>query len=196
MKGLLSSLLASAFLSGCVSLPKPPDSRIAWEAIHQREFVGKNERELLEAAEKVLRLSDKDFVFDYPEGALLGTRKWLAYGVIVIVGGTDYWRITARPTSAGTRLTVEISRKSQSTTAAPVVGGGGVYGVNSSSLGEPIFYRAPYDLFWSRMQHLLTGDGQWVTCKQFKDGKKSAEKAGIDVLCSVTTDDEVPVVNG
>jgi hypothetical protein len=91
MRGLVLGLCCLV-LGGCISVPPAP-ARQEWEEIHTRSFAGKSPREVLDAAEKVLRAADHDFTFDYPTGKLIGTRRWTVYAVLMATGGTDYWTI-------------------------------------------------------------------------------------------------------
>lgn len=187
--------LAGMVLAGCATIPTP-QSREEWQRQHARTLTGYTPEQVLAAAEQVLRLADEDFAFDYPDGGLVAHRKWAVFAVIARAAGTDYWKFTTAPTETGTKVTLEITRLNQSTIAAPVVAGPGVYVMNSSTPGEPMAWSPPYELFWARLHHVLTGTGPWLTCDQFKAGKDAADKAGIDTLCSVTTDDKAPAAAG
>lgn len=189
MKKKVATSVVAVLLTGCVSIPTP-QNRADWEAVHSRVYAGKSSEEVLDAAERILRSADKDFKFDYPDGKLVATRAWSVFFVIGGAGGTDYWEISALPVDDGVKATTRITRANGATYVAPVVGGGGGATVGSSSTpGQPLQWRPTYDLFWSRMDYMLDGSGRWITCKEFEKGKGRADTAGIDTICSVTTDD-------
>ncbi|ASR44336.1 hypothetical protein BEN78_14155 [Xanthomonas citri pv. mangiferaeindicae] len=178
-------------LSGCVSI-QGPGSREEWQAIHVREYHGKSQKDVLDAAEKILRLADHDFNFDYPDGKLVGQRSWVVYMAIAIVGGTDYWTVSTEALPSATRVTVDVTRATGSVYAAPVIGGPGATVQQSSTPGVPLRTRAAYDLFFARLDHLLSGSGTWTTCDEFKLTVARRDRGGIDTLCSITTDDKAP----
>lgn len=189
------ALLAALLLAGCVTPPKTPQSRAEWQAIHVREFPGKTPEDVLDAAERVLRLADDEFTFDYPDGQLIATRPWLVYAVIAASSGIDYWRITTAPLpGGGTRATVDISRTESTIAPSPVMVGGQMgVGMDSSTMpGRPVQTEPAYNLFWSRVEHQLGLLPVWFTCDSFKAGRSAASKAGLNVLCSVNTDDREP----
>lgn len=194
MKQPVCLLVALASLAGCATAPVP-QNRSEWSAIHTRSFPGQSEQAVLDAAEKTLRLADKDFRFDYPAGQLVATRNWLVYAVIAATTGTDYWTITTRPTADGIEATAQITRTVNSIAPTPTVNSAGVNGaavVSSGTPGQPVQFAAPYELFWARVSYLLQPQGTWPTCNAFKAGKDRKQKAAIDTLCSVTTDDGQP----
>lgn len=194
MKRYLSLVLVLS-LSGCVTLPPPPQGREEWNSVHTREFSEASVEEVSAAAEKVLRLADHDFTFDYPDGQLMATRHWLVYMLLAASMGTDYWKLTMEPIPSGTRATLQISRAASAVSPTPVVGLGGAVGtsvVSSAMPGRPIRYPSAYELFWSRVEFLLGRSSDWVTCDEFESGKSVADKAEIYVLCSINTDDNSP----
>ncbi len=187
--GMLAALTVSA---GCATT-QVPQSRTEWQAIHVREFRDKSPDEVLAAAEEVLRLADHDFTFDYPDGQLVGTRRWLVYAVVVASMGTDYWKVTAAQLpNGGTRATVEVSQQASSIAPSPVMESGGGVGTSVMSMGlpgTPVQYAPPYRLFWRRVENRLGMWPHWTTCDEF--GEESGN-AGLQVLCSVNTDDNAP----
>lgn len=194
MKNIALSCIALCALAGCASVPTP-QSRSEWKAIHSRSFQGQSEEAVLEAAEKTLRLADKDFRFDYPEGQLIATRSWLVYAVIAATMGTDYWTISTRKTADGVEATAQVTRSIGAIAPTPTIGSAGVNGaavVSSSTPGQPVQHAPPYDLFWKRVSYLLEPSGEWPSCSAYKAGKDRAQKASIDTLCSVTTNDAAP----
>ncbi|WP_337054081.1 hypothetical protein [Pseudoxanthomonas sp. USHLN014] len=186
--------LALALLVGCATIPTPK-SRSEWEQVHMRTFPGKSQREVLDAAEKVLAAADHDFKFDYPPDKLVAYRRWTVYAVLTIAGGTDYWTLETRTVDGQTQGMVQITQQTGATTISPSFGPGGTtsWGADSySTPGQPVQARASYDLFWARVESVLYGK-PWVTCEQFKAGLKGearGAKFGLETLCSVTTDDK------
>ena len=194
MKNIGLSCIAVAALAGCSTVPTP-QSRAEWNAVHTRTFPGQSEEAVLEAAEKTLRLADKDFRFDYPAGQLVATRNWLVYAGIAATSGTDYWTISTKATPEGIQATAQITRTMSAITPTPTFGSAGVNGMTATSTstpGQPVQHAPPYDLFWMRVSYLLNPQGEWPTCDAFKAGKGRVDKASIDTLCSVTTADAHP----
>lgn len=194
MKRTISTIAVIATLSGCASAPKGPQSRAEWEAQHVRTYEGKTATEIQDAAEKLLKLSDKDFTFSYPDGRLVAQRNWSIFMLIGAAGGTDYWTIETAESESGTKATVQITRNQSAMAVGAVAGGPGYVPVTSSTPGQPVVQPAPYELFWKRMDYLLGISQEWVTCKQFKPTIKGTKQAGaIEVLCQTfTSDDNAP----
>lgn len=186
-------LIAAAVAAGGCATTQVPQSRTEWQAIHVREFRDKTPDEVLDAAEEVLRLADHDFTFDYPDGQLIATRRWLIYVVLAASMGTDYWKVTAAPLpDGGTRATVEISQQASSVVPSPVFESGGGVGSTVMAMGlpgTPVQHAPPYRLFWRRVENRLGMWPHWTTCDDF--GEESGN-AGLHVLCSVNTDDRAP----
>ena len=197
MKKLAIAVFAAIALSGCATAPSGPSNRGEWEQIHVRSYDGVTPRQAQDAAEKILKLADKDFKFEYPESGLVGSRKWMVYAAIVIAGGTDYWTIDTKQEGEATRVTVRVTRNSGATTVAPVIGGPGVAPMVSSTPGIPVEQATPYRLFWERMDYSLGKRSDWTTCDTLKarlktEGVKARDRAHIDTLCAFNTDDKSP----
>ncbi|KAF1711083.1 hypothetical protein CSC70_03920 [Pseudoxanthomonas kalamensis DSM 18571] len=171
-------------------------SRSDWEDIHVRQYEGVTAREVQDAAEKVLRLADHDFSFQYPDGRLIASRNWTVFAVIAITGGKDHWTVETSESNGVTRVTTTITRESSTTTAAPVVGGSGVAPVVGSTPGALITQGAPYQLFWERLEYTIGKRDVWTTCDQFKgrikDSTRARDRGQIDALCGITADDVYP----
>lgn len=195
MRAIALVAAVSAVLSGCVHTPPPPE-RDEWERVHVRHYDGISPRQVQEAAEKVLRLADKDFRFEYPQHGLLAVRSWMLYAVIAIGSGKDYWTVETQEAGGGTKVTVRITREQSTTTASPVIGGPGYAPVIGSTPGEPLYQEAPYALFWERLEYFLGKRSDWVTCDQFKDRIKGTPmwkaRGQLDALCGIGTDDRTP----
>lgn len=189
MKAIAGAMVL--LLSGCVTLPKAPESRAEWDAIHSRTFQAP-QQQVSDAADKVLRLADGDFKIDYPPNQLIGTRPWMVYAVLAIASGVDYWKLDFQPHPDGsTKATLQISRAAGVIGPAPTAMGD--VSVSSNSVpGQPIPYPAPYALFWQRVEYELGLRSGWPTCKAFLAGMDRGSKAGADALCSVNTDDRAP----
>ncbi|WP_337052473.1 hypothetical protein [Pseudoxanthomonas sp. USHLN014] len=196
MKNLILAASLALVAAGCATIPKP-NNRAEWELVHTRRYADKTQKEILDAAEKVLAAADHDFTFDYPPDKLVAQRKWTVYAVLAIVGGTDYWTVETRDVGGTTQAMVQITQQSTATTASPSFGPGGAttWGADSTSTpGQPIQARASYDLFWDRVDALLYGK-PWVSCKDRKaelGREPRGAKFGLETLCSVTTDDKMP----
>lgn len=195
MEKIILAAALAAILTGCATTP-PPTGRAEWEAQHKREYQGVTPRQVQDAAEKILRLADHDFTFQYPDGRLVASRNWMIYAVIAITGGKDHWIVETVESGGATEVTVTITREASTTTAAPVIGGPGVAPIVGAAPGVPITQAAPYLLFWERLDYFLGLRPDWTTCDQFKERIKSTTRARdrgqIDALCGATTDDRTP----
>ncbi|MDN5936623.1 MAG: hypothetical protein L0H75_10715 [Nitrosospira sp.] len=165
-------------------------------AVHSRVYARATEADLLAAAEQVLRLADSDFTFSFPPGALHARRNWLVYAVIFAQVGQDHWRILAKQAAGGVRLVVRISRTAGSILPTPVPVTGGETGVAAASVampGEEIWWSAPYDLFWSRLDYLLGVSDRWISCREadtlFAAGHNEQFTG---VLCGITAEERFP----
>ena len=188
--GLTAALVL--FCAGCVTAPKAPASRAEWEAIHTRSFAASPEQ-VSEAADRVLRLADDEFKIDYPPGQIVATRPWVIYAVIAFTQGVDYWKLDLKEQPDGsTRATLQLSRAQG--TVGPMMTYGGDVGVASmgSLPGQPVSFPAPYELFWQRVEHQLGMRDTWPTCDAFIETLERSGKHGVDMLCSVNTDDRSP----
>lgn len=190
--------VAALLLGGCATTQIGPQDRNAWQAVHTHVLKGVDERQVLDASEKLLKLADHDFTFDYPPHQLIGDRKWSVFLVIAATSGSDHWRLTTRDVPDGVELTVEISRQIGMMGPQPTVGvagpgaGGMGMGVGSTTLpGESVQGEFPYQLFWSRLDYLLGKSQTWTTCKQ-AEAAWVGRKYNSDVLCAVHTDDNAP----
>lgn len=180
--------LALLALASCATVPTP-QSRDEWMAVHSRTYPGKTPEEVTAAAERVLKLADHDFKFDYPPGQLVATRSWLLYAVIAAAMGTDYWKIETTPVEGGTRAVVQISRAESAVMPSPTAYGD--VSVTSAAMpGQPVSFAPPYEVFWHRVEHQLGLRDDWLSCDDYKRAKRP--KAGLWVLCSVNTDDKPP----
>jgi len=195
-RAILAAVIAPVIIS-CATTPTGPANRGEWEEIHVRTYEGMSPREVQDAAEKVLKLADHDFKFEYSEDRLVASRNWMVYATIIITGGIDYWTIETKPEGNGTKVTVRVTRSSNATTAVPVIGGPGIAPMTSATPGYSVDQRVPYQLFWERLNFSLGKRAEWTTCDAYKarlknDGVRKRDRANLDILCSVTTDDKSP----
>lgn len=186
-------------LAGCATSRIGPQDRASWQALHTHVLKGVSEQQVLDASEKLLKLADHDFTFDYPPHQLVGDRKWSVFLLIAATSGTDHWRLTTRDVPDGIELTVEISRQIATMVPQQTVGvtgpgaGGTAVGFGSNTLpGESVKGEFPYQLFWSRLDYMLGKSQTWTTCKQ-AEAAWVGRKHDSDLLCAVHTDDNSPV---
>lgn len=191
-------IAAALLLAGCATAPIGPQNREEWQALHMHVISGVTEKQVLDASEKVLRLADHDFKFDYPDHQLLASRQWSFYAVLAAGFGVDNWRITTKEVTGGVSVTVEISRQSNAITPMPTVGvagpGAGGIGVGAGATpmpGQSISGEFPYAVFWQRLDFMLGKSSHWPNCKEAEKVPRP-QRINSDVLCSVSTDDKAP----
>lgn len=189
-------MLSAVALWGCMTMPPRPADRTEWMALHSRIYDDATQKQLLTAAERVLRLADSDFVFSYPPGALHARRDWSVYMVLAAAFGQDYWRIQAQPVDGGMRLLVRVSRTSGAITPTPVstTGTATAFAATSSTMpGREVWWGAPYAIFWSRLDYMLERGDQWLSClaAQQRFAARTATQY-VGVLCGVTADERFP----
>lgn len=179
-------LFTISVLTACASNPKL--SKIEYETITNRTYMGVTKDQILLAGEKLLYLVDEDNfeLYGAPSsvGSLVAKRNWSNYYLLAKDRGTDFWKLSTTPTDQGIRASVEINRYYMRS-----------YGFESMMIspialpnqwvgGRPILSNAIYDLFWARMDYLLGKREDWMTCKISDDRIKEKIVWGEnDALC-------------
>lgn len=201
----LGMLVAVTFLlSSCASDPAP-QSREEWRNLHTTFYPGVSPDQALAAAEKVLRLADHDFKFDYPDGQLQGVRGWHVYKFLGNSVGTDWWRVAAVAKDGGSEVQVQISRYSGLQI--------GMYGIAEPPISSASNKKAdpndaqvggagmpagsvrgafPYELFRTRMMYMLGMSQTWQTCREAQAEKTYAQLQDSGILCNMSANDDKP----
>lgn len=175
---------AAGILTACAS--PPTMTRDQYLAATTRIYPGKSKEQVIDAAERVLRLADgDDFKIAHQPNGFQATRQWLIYLVIGATVGHDYWSLSVEDAAGGVKASVNVSTSEQS--VAPVATSQpNTWSAGTTPLGSrPIDGTALYDVFWARMDYMLHRTDAWMTC----DASNARVKAGTvyganDALCN------------
>jgi len=197
MKKLSIIILALVVVAGCV--PKKLDRAQyvaldeATQAAMTRTYKGFSQEQLIEAAEKALLQSDKDYrITSHRKDGFFATRRWSTYLVLTFVEGHDSWRIqangnkiTATAWSSGQGAFVPMFGMSPQTGQINTVTGNTTSGPGSDSAE---YYLSPplYDLFFERMDYILGLRSDWAPCAKIDKTKyhyTHGLENGNDPLC-------------
>ncbi|MEC9292100.1 MAG: hypothetical protein VX730_06850 [Pseudomonadota bacterium] len=164
-----------------------------------RVYNGKNKREIIDAAEKVLKLSDpKDFGFSHHDNGFKARRDWDYYAVFTNERGTDNWTVNVKELSGG-RVEATVEERTDRASSQPNYIY--VHGVGTMSTGTTVRKTelisessALYDLFWKRMDYILGQRSDWTTCESHKQEVKSNNKLSgkFNQLCGPLAKDLLP----
>lgn len=187
-----TTLLLPVLLAGCAT--PPPLTREEYLATVSRTYADVTPDQIFSATEKLMRLADgDDFQITHHAEGLRATRNWLAYAVIAMANGTDYWDVKATSSNAGTKVEVQVSTQSAGTSV--VAGGRGTYApLTTVSPGNPVMGTAIYDLFFARLEFLLGKRADWMSCAAADDRvKKKIVWGDNSPLCnSFNVNDDTP----
>ena len=153
-----------------------------------RVYEGKSSEEILRAADRVFRLADDDYNVSHTQNSVHAQRNWMIYLVLALAMGTDSWTISTEPVENGIKVTAMHSAQSSSVTGAPTPTSGGGMGVTAlTSPGMQSMTTTPaiYQLFFSRLDHLLGVKPGWLTCK---DAKRQFTEGDLGPFCTVASD--------
>lgn len=173
-------------LAACAP-PQQPWTREEAEAITTRIYAAPPAK-VLKAAEQVFRLADPtDTKLAFYANGFSARRDASAFLVITYISGGYDFQVTAEPAPGGTRLRINAVSNINGTTAQPVAVGGAVamVPVQQGVGGVPIASRAGYDLFFSRVDHLLGKPVPWLTCPQ---ARKKFAAPEINEWCFAASD--------
>lgn len=150
----------------------------------ERVYPDKSPEEVIKAADRVFRLADDDYVLSHSPNGFTANRRYVIYLIITAGFGDDSWSVTAQPQGSGTKVTALHSAVGGSMT--PLVSGGGAVAPMQSQTANLITTQpAPYQLFFSRLEHLLYNKGEWLTCKK---AKKIFTEGSLDPFCICAND--------
>lgn len=156
---------ACAIAAGC-STPTRVQTIAEWESALTRDFPGKTRQQVMEASERLWRLSDADDYLIAPtEDGLQATREWSIFFVIGGARGWDQWSLKVKDTATGVSARVAVGQTS-SDTGGMLMPGGGAAITNTPHQSPIIGGTALYALYWARMEYLLGLRPDWMTCKQ------------------------------
>lgn len=152
-----------------------------------RVYEGMSPNEILMAADRVFRLADSDYTISHAETSLVATRNWVLYLVLTAAFGTDTWVVETFPAENATRVVTRHSGQAQSLAPTPTVGFNGQLGMTAStgpSIQGASTWSGPYRLFYERVDYLLGQRGDWVKCRDAKEGYEGP----LDALCMCAED--------
>jgi len=165
--------------TGCAA-PHRAMTRNEWTKMAGREFIGKSQEEVLDAASRVMQLCDPtDVHISYSGGEMIAQRNYGVYLVLAATKGVYTFDLQTEPSENGTltNLTITLSESSIIPTSMGTV-------TTTDKNGQLIEYQEIYDLFYKRMASLLYGD-TWVTCS---DAGHNALSRKLEGLCLVADD--------
>lgn len=155
-----------------------------------RQFRGHSSAQIIAAAEKVLRLADpQDVKFDYRSNGFVARRSVLAYYVIAAASGDYIFDFTVKGSTGELKIYPNMDALTPYSTLDGSGGiGAGVMTIPAhASLSQT---SAEYDLFFSRMSHLLGDDQKWVGCDDAK-ATFGLPRARLEAMC-LNADDNLP----
>lgn len=184
MRHVLALVALFAVLAGCAT-PPPQLSRADYLAMSSRTLEAPREQ-VLEAAEKVLRLADgDDFKIHHHATGFNAQRAWSVYLVLAAAMGTDFWVVKTSETGGKTRLEIEVGRQESAImpmmTTTPGTWSAGTMPASATPINGP----ALYELFFARIDYLLGTRPDWPTC-EWSDARVSSKATwgANDALCS------------
>jgi hypothetical protein len=173
---------ALAVIGGCSPKPLSPEEAAAERErqikMVERVYPDKSPEEVIKAADRVIRLADDDYNLAHNPNGFTAYRRWAVYMVITAALGEDTWIINVQPHGTGSKITALHSAASGAANA--FVSANGTVTPYTSPMGSGMITPQPavYQLFYSRLENLLYGKGQWITCKEagklFTDGSLGA----------------------
>lgn len=180
-------------VTGCAT-KRPAVSREESLAMSSRVFP-RSKEQTLEAAQKVLSLSDgDDYQFQHSAAGFSAQRQWSVYLVLAAVMGTDFWAVRTSGVVDETRVELEVGTSAQGLTPMATTSPGtysvGTLPSNAALVQGP----ALYELFFARMEYLLGLRADWPSC-DWSDGrvKIGAAWGSNEALCnSFNVKDKTP----
>ena len=182
-------LTVSCLLAACAAPPKPMD-RAQYLAATTRMYPGKTKDQVIDAAAKVLSLSDPNgtstahnddgFVAGHKADSL-GSRE------------VDTWDFRVRETPEGMRASIQVGTSGTSTYLAPTTTTGTYSVASNSTPSSMVQGDALYDLFWARMDYMLFKGDKWTTCEDQSAKVRTGKVSGpTDALCRMNAPDDQP----
>ena len=197
---LLGACAQKAELSREEQLKVQETNRLYFEKHMTRVYTAYSKTQLIEAAQKVLTLSDgEDVKFSHNSEGFIANRNWSWYAVLAADRGVDQWTLRITPEDTGglkatlTENTISTMHNQQSI----YVHGVGVMNVGTPTTTQIHRYNASnalYALFWRRMDYVLGQTKTWTTCENFKKEMETnpALEGNIRPLCGTLAKDQMP----
>ena len=174
--GTLSILIG---LGACATKPQISEEEML--AARTRTYEGVSSEQVMQAAEKLLKLVDESrFQFNRADTQLTATRSGELVTNIGKAEVTAVWLVKTEEKGNSTVVTIE---------------GGWHRKSISKGISENVKRpegKAVYTLFWSRMDTLLGRSNEWITCDGMQKAIEQGEASGdIRMLCAFA-DDKLP----
>lgn len=189
----MAALVAAlSIIAGCSPKPLSPEEAAAERErqikMSERIYPDKTPEEVIKAADRVIRLADDDYQLSHNPNGFTAYRRWVVYLVLTASMGEDTWIINVQPHGSGSKITAVHSAASGAANA--FVSSNGSVSPYTSPMGSGMITNTPagYQLFYSRLDNLLYGKGEWLTCKQ---AKKIFTDGSLGALC-VCANDRTP----
>jgi len=177
---LVGALILFIGLGGCATKPKVSEEEM--KAATTRTYEGVSSEQVMQAAEKLLKLVDESrFKFNRDDKQLTATRSGQVFTNIGKADVTAVWLVKTQEKDKSTVVTLEAGWKRQSLST----------GVTGRNVKKPVG-TAVYSLFFNRLDNLLGQSNEWITCEGMKKAIQQGEASGdIRMLCAYA-DDKMP----
>jgi len=177
---LVGALIMVIGLGGCATKPKISEEEM--KAATTRTYEGVSSEQVMQAAEKLLKLVDEArFKFNRDDKQLTATRSGELFTNIGKANVTAVWLVKTQEKDKSTVVTIEAGWKRQSLST----------GVTSRNIKKPEG-TAVYSLFFNRLDTLLGKSNEWITCDGMNQAIQQGEASGdIRMLCAYA-DDKMP----
>jgi len=176
---LVGTLIILIGLGGCASSSKT--SKDEMMAAATRTYEGVSSQQVIQAAEKLLKLVDESrFKFDREDHKLTATRSGQLFTALGATDVTAVWLVSTQEKDKATVVTIEAGWQK-----------------SLPSSGKREMLKRPegtavYNLFYNRLDTMLGRSNEWITCKGMKQAIKQGEASGdIRMLCAYS-DDKLP----
>lgn len=174
---LITAIALTLSLTGCATTVQQPASLTEYKAMSERVYQ-RTPEEVMNAAEKVIRLADSDandVKVIYADDSIQIERKYNAYFVIGSTFATYTYKFTTTKVPEGTKVNLAIE--------ADVASG-------MIPIGNKTAFTTPslYDLYFSRMDYLLGLSNEWVDCKSAE--AKFPNTGSFSGLCTMAEDNK------
>ncbi len=183
-QNILAVALTAVFatgVAGCAPRLSPEEAaveRTRQMQVQTKVYPDKRPEDVIKAADRVFRLADDDYELRHRPGGFTAHRRWYMYFVLAGNVGDDFWEIDVKPDGWGSRITAVHSGTNTGLTLA--FGAAPTY---MDATVEP----AVYQLFFARLDRLLYGRKDWITCS---DAKRSFTEGSLAPLCRCADDRE------
>lgn len=196
MRTIILLMSMVPMLIGCAASSAPRYSSEEWTKITSVDFPEKSSKEILEAAAKVLKLTNAKGVSTYVSpDRLMGERKYSVSTFSPLlpgVRGSYDFDLRTESDKTGTTAILKIVHSKMGGSKAVTPADSGSYSMPGPATGPGQVFESPgaYRFFFDRMRSVLYG-GPWITCEAARTSHKYGAPEEIDPLC-LSADDHTP----